>query len=37
MTLISLSIGFVVGLVVGWNFFEQPEFVKNWFRSEDKS
>ena len=27
----ELIIGFVGGLIVGWNFLPQPEFVKEWF------
>lgn len=26
----SLILGFVAGLVVGWNFFDQPLIVRNW-------
>jgi hypothetical protein len=35
----ELVVGFVVGLVVGWNFLSQPEFIKDWisgwFSKED--
>lgn len=27
--MVNLSIGFVVGLVVGWNFLPQPTFVSD--------
>lgn len=26
----ELIIGFVAGLIVGWNFLPQPSFVKGW-------
>lgn len=28
--MLELLIGFVAGLVVGWNFFPQPAIVKSW-------
>lgn len=30
--MIEFALGFVVGLVVGWNFFPQPGFVKQWLK-----
>jgi len=27
-------IGFAVGLVIGWNFLPQPEFIAKWFSKE---
>jgi hypothetical protein len=30
--LTGLIIGFAVGLVVGWNFLPQPEWVAKWFK-----
>jgi hypothetical protein len=37
--MIELLLSFVVGLVVGWNFLPQPEFLKNfidsWTSKED--
>jgi len=27
----ELALGFAVGLVVGWNFLPQPDFIKNIF------
>ena len=33
--MITFILGFVVGLVVGWNFLPQPEFVKNLLKKKD--
>jgi hypothetical protein len=30
MTILFGLICFAAGLIVGWNFLPQPEFVKNW-------
>jgi hypothetical protein len=32
--MITFIIGAVVGLLVGWNFLPQPEFVKNLFKKK---
>ena len=34
--MIAFIIGAIVGLLVGWNFLPQPEFVKNLFIKKDK-
>ena len=31
MTLLGLGVGFAAGLVVGWNFLPQPQWVRNLF------
>lgn len=28
--MVKVVVGFVLGLVVGWNFLPQPELVKEW-------
>ena len=33
--MISFIIGAIIGLVVGWNFLPQPEFVKNLLKKKE--
>jgi hypothetical protein len=30
----ELIIGFVGGLIVGWNFLPQPAFIASWFKKK---
>lgn len=32
--MIAFILGALIGLVVGWNFLPQPEFVKNLFKKK---
>lgn len=32
--MVELLIGFVAGLLVGWNLLPQPEWISKWFKSE---
>jgi len=29
--MVELAVGFVAGLVIGWNFLPQPSFISKWF------
>jgi len=33
--MITFIIGAIVGLIIGWNFLPQPEFVKNLFKKKE--
>ena len=33
--MISFIIGAIIGLIVGWNFLPQPEFVKNLLKKKE--
>jgi hypothetical protein len=32
--MVELAIGFVAGLVVGWNFLPQPAWISKWFTKQ---
>ena len=33
--MIAFIIGALIGVIVGWNFLPQPEFVKNLFKKKE--
>jgi hypothetical protein len=32
--MVELAIGFAAGLIVGWNFLPQPNWIAKWFTKE---